>query len=123
AHIKKASNSLARLLHIGTYTYSDFKKVIVWFDYDETVRSEFKASPCFNINVNELEVEQKVFLKDSFNRVGKKAYNLVVGKEPESIRIKLKDLGFGSNKEMDVYIQDHVFDRVCERLDAMDIIT
>lgn len=123
SNMKKAGRFVSSIMFTSSYTYSDFTQFINWFEADLKTRSEIKASPYFNIVVNEHKVEQKVFLKGRHNRIGKKVYEIFMDKKPESIGIKLKDLGIGSNKVLDVYLQDHVYDRLYERLDAVDLTT
>lgn len=117
----KAFKRITSSILLSTYTFSDFKKVIHWIEMDRNTKSKFMASPYFNLIVHEFNVEQKVFLKDKFTRIGKKVYIPKIDQEPENIEIKLKDLGIGSSKVLDVYIQDHEYDRLFERLDALDI--
>lgn len=112
------------MIHTSTLCYSDLSKEIVWGKLNiNEFKLENKPQTLYILKGFVKKVEQKTFLKNEFNRIGCKVYTIATNLEPVGIKINLKDLGIGRDKEMEVYFQKHVYERLYERLDAEDLAT
>jgi hypothetical protein len=115
--VKKDIGSFASL---ATWFFSDIKKNIFWLDYEFDTLLSDKPSPIFNWIYRNREVESKKFLKDRFNRIAYRFYEIKHEKNPDRmIALPLRAI-VRQNEELDIYIQDHVYTRLIQRLDTIE---
>jgi hypothetical protein len=113
--VKKLLNSYAIT---ATWFFSDFRRSIFWLNYEVEKVLTNKPMSMFNWIFYEKKVESKKFLKDHYNRIAYRFYEIKQEENSNFIDAFPMMVKIGKDKEMELYIQDHVYLRLLERIDT-----